>query len=406
MSKTLIRVLTAAISTVFAAVIGYLAYIAVDVNKSTIQTVNMKPVTADVGFTADAMIFRREALVLKEPGQSCYLFAGTGEKIGGGEAFAVCFDDEKSFDDYIALTELKNRLQLFRSVQKTEAGSSSLRSLNSEICSLTRAMSSDSGQGGLYASGNAGTDLLLEKILARKLCLGDSLSVSLTADGLEAEIELIERSISGETYLYAENSGYFSKLADGWEQQITPDKLFRFSFEDYRTAVSLGALPVDTDRVVGKMLYGYTWYLSFCTDREHADAVTVGDEFDVIIHGGKYELEVSSKTLSIDGSEALIIMRCDLPLTDISISREQRVTVICESYEGFKVPSEAIRVENGVTGVYVLEGTQAVYKPLEIIYSGEEYYLAKASTDDRSKLFLNDAVIIGGKDLYDGKVVY
>jgi hypothetical protein len=116
-------------------------------------------------------------------------------------------------------------------------------------------------------------------------------------------------------------------------------------------------------------------------------------------------MTAARRVYAADGQRALILLSCDIPLADVSVARDQRASVVTASYEGFRVPAEGLRVEDGVSGVYVLEGVRAVFKPVEILLNGEGYYLVRASDSDRGALFTNDEVIVSGTDLADGKVV-
>ncbi len=403
MSKTIIRFLVAVISTVVAFALGYMAFLAVDANRSAVQTVNVRMVTADIGYSVDTMLFWDEALVLKDRGQSCRILVENGEKVGGGEEFAVYFTNANDMQKFIRLEDVKNTLELLREAKATKTDSETLKSVNSQIFDVLGDFSSLSGQGGFISVGVE--DEIAKAIISRELCLGNEERVDAVYESLEEEISKGEQSDFGKKYIKAERSGYFSSIADGWEQVISLEKFLDSDFEDYVAAMKVGPLSIDTDRVVGKMVYGYTWYLCAVMDAESAGYVNLNRDIDIVVAGEERTVEVIEKNFSADGSQVLIKMECNVPLPDISVERQQRITVISDRYEGFRVPSAGMRVEDGVTGVYVLEGSQAVFKPVEIIYTAEDYYLVKGSDTDRDELFTNDAVIIGGKGLYDGKVI-
>ena len=61
---------------------------------------------------------------------------------------------------------------------------------------------------------------------------------------------------------------------------------------------------------------------------------------------------------------------------------------------------------NGATGVYVMQGSTVKFKPVNILYTGDNYVICeKNETGDTGKLRLYDEVIEKGKDLYDGKFI-
>ena len=98
-------------------------------------------------------------------------------------------------------------------------------------------------------------------------------------------------------------------------------------------------------------------------------------------------------------------MKSNVALSDMTASRRQSCKLILSTYEGFKIPIEALRVVDGQAGVFVLEGAEAKFKPAEILYKSANFYVVKANTEDKDALFLYDKVIINSKNLYDGKVV-
>ena len=112
--------------------------------------------------------------------------------------------------------------------------------------------------------------------------------------------------------------------------------------------------------------------------------------------------------------------RCVLVLTGsrylsyVTLLREQNAELILASYEGLRIPKNALRVdENGTTGVYCLVGLTAYFKPVSVLYQGEDFCLVEpgeisAATDSQVLLYTlraEDEVIISANDLYNGKVI-
>ena len=65
-----------------------------------------------------------------------------------------------------------------------------------------------------------------------------------------------------------------------------------------------------------------------------------------------------------------------------------------------------------MTGVYCLVGMQASFKPVDIVYQGNGYYLVEPSkkADDTentssTRLRVGDSVLITAEELYHGKVI-
>ena len=82
------------------------------------------------------------------------------------------------------------------------------------------------------------------------------------------------------------------------------------------------------------------------------------------------------------------------------------MTIVTEEYEGIRVSNRAVHYSNGVSGVYVVQGSLVKFKPIEIVYRSENFTLCKKAEDGNNKtLVLYDEVIEKGKNLYDGKFI-
>ena len=95
----------------------------------------------------------------------------------------------------------------------------------------------------------------------------------------------------------------------------------------------------------------------------------------------------------------------DSPAPAKTLLRQQSAEIVFTSYSGLRVPKSAVRVENGQTGVYILEGTLAKWKPITILHDTGESYVVTLDTSSTNNLWPGDELIINAKNLYDGKVV-
>ena len=93
-------------------------------------------------------------------------------------------------------------------------------------------------------------------------------------------------------------------------------------------------------------------------------------------------------------------------MQNVTMLRQQSADVVFASYSGLRVPKDAVRVnENGKIGVYILEGAVARWKPINILHDNGESYVAALDKSSTNNLWPGDEIIVGAKDLYNGKVV-
>lgn len=108
----------------------------------------------------------------------------------------------------------------------------------------------------------------------------------------------------------------------------------------------------------------------------------------------------------------------------LTLLRRQSAEIILSTTEGTRVPRSALRIttqtvtekdaetdeevtkEIKVTGVYCVNGAKALFKPVDVLYTGDEYAVVRpAGSTEKVKLRSGDTVIAVARDLYDGKVV-
>lgn len=100
------------------------------------------------------------------------------------------------------------------------------------------------------------------------------------------------------------------------------------------------------------------------------------------------------------------MLSCNQYIQNVTLLRQQSADVVFNSYQGLRVPKDAVRVEDGgQTGVYVLEGATARWKPITILHDNGESYVVELDKTSTANLWPGDEVIIHAKNLYDGKVV-
>ena len=108
-------------------------------------------------------------------------------------------------------------------------------------------------------------------------------------------------------------------------------------------------------------------------------------------------------------SDALAARDAASALAELAALRQQSVDIIFTTYSGLRVSSDALRYEQNVPGVYVLDKTTIRFKPVEIIKDNGNFLLCepRTGTDDSHTLSRLDLVIIesGGIELKDGALL-
>ena len=222
-------------------------------------------------------------------------------------------------------------------------------------------------------------------------------------------------------------SGLFSGVVDGYESVLTPDTLSAL------TPAALDALTPQDTAGIGKLILGDSWYYAGTVTAGEAETLRsrnahlrTGETF--LLRFAKNidrDLEVTLVSLSEpENGRCVAVFRGDAYLQELTLLRRQSAEIILDATDGIRVPRAALRVvsqtvtqqdaetgaeapqETSVTGVYCVSGAKARFKPVEVLYAGEEYAVVRPTADgEKLKLRPGDEVIVTAKNLYDGKVV-
>ena len=177
------------------------------------------------------------------------------------------------------------------------------------------------------------------------------------------------------------------------------------------------------------LVLGDTWY--YVTALEESEAQTLQESGRLKLRFAKgvgRDLSVKLTHISeAEGGRVVAVFQGDTYLSELTLLRQQSAEVIRQTTTGIRVPKEALRVrertvtdEDGnesvvsETGVYCMVGMKARFKPVDVLYSGDDFALVRSTLDtaeevsktqEQIRLRAGDEVIITAYDLYDGKVI-
>jgi len=222
---------------------------------------------------------------------------------------------------------------------------------------------------------------------------------------LEAEIAQLKAKITEPQDLTISESGYFVSIADGYEDILRYADAPELTREQIEGVIKNPLLPVSPD-VVGKIVDSYKWRMAAVLDVDKARTVYEGKKVDLIIGSSKSRIEAKVELIrNLKDGTALYIFGCDLLTDEYVGKRIASVRMLLDDYSGIRISQSAIRFnEQGERGVFILSGSVIKFKKINLIHTEEDFAIAE-NTDEAGYLKLFDSVIVGGKDLYDGKIV-
>jgi len=356
-------------------------------------------------------ILRNERLVDSDIEGIVYTNADEGQRIKKGQLLATVYasSGEKNIKERIL--EIDKSIDVLSSSQiDTSYLTSDIGRLDGDIYELLTKNRLSVEKNTLDTATKNRTDLLVS-LNKRQIITKQVKTFEPLITALKNEKAQLEASLTGELgKITSPASGYFSVDIDGWEELFTIEALSSMTVDSFNDLIK-NTITKD-DAAIGKICLDYYWYTLCPIDKNLAVDYTVGKT---------YKLEYPSKTNRVfeaklekmitqtDKDEVILVFSSNTIDEGFRYTRKQSVRIIKDSLDGLRINKEALRITNGTQGVYTISGNTVRFKKVEIIYTSDDYYLVKQlkSTDKdyASSLMLYDNVIIGGKDLYDGKII-
>ena len=356
-------------------------------------------------------ILRSEKIITNEIPGIVYTSLEEGARVKKGELVARVYADSAEKNIQERILEIDNRLEILNDSQiDTSYITSDVSNLDNTIYSLLTRIRSDVETNSLGSAVKHKNELLTS-LNKRQIIIKAVDDFSDEIERLRSEKSYLESSLTGELgRVFTPYSGYYSLFLDSWEQIMTPSLLDTLTVDGF--AALLNSEPKIDPDAVGKVFTDYVWYTLCPVDKSVSVDYTVGNYYSI-----EYYL-TSSHTFSVrlekiisqtDSDNVILVFSSNEIPDGFRYTRKQSVRIIKKRFEGLRVNKEAMRMVDGVQGVYVVLGNTVRFRKTQIIYTSDDYYLVRQSksTDEdySSSLMLYDKVITGGKNLYDGKII-
>ena len=375
-------------------------YIAIPVVRQVTGRYETEPVTyitvTESGNTSGVIVRAEKLLSTDMPYVS--LLAENGEEVAANSAVAVAVQNQSSLDVAHRANEVETEINYLRSLlSRLSTASDNAEqetALRSAVYRLSEAsMREDAGE---LDSAVATLSTLLRGSAAQ--------NSEEELNALIRETEDLRGQLSERDYLYAPAAGVFSAETDGFEG-LTPAVLDGITPEGVENLRAQGSDVADN--VIGKVVTNHAWYYAAVMAEKDSDRLRVGDVTSLDFgYRSSRTVRASVRSISPTDREGLVavVFRCSSALAETLSLRLAEAEVVFRSYSGLRVPKKAVHVEDGKTVVYTVSAGQMERKSVDILYTGEDFYLVEAGSEG-SSLRAGNELIISGKNLKDGNVV-
>lgn len=413
-------------------IISYIVYLFANSNfAKSVETEEAVSNTVSDVIHSDAFIVRDETYVTNnEIGVLSYTVSD-GDNVSGGQNIADIYNNET---DAVSMQQIKKINKQIKSLRTLSSSyykdSVGLDTINTQINNDIFSIIGNVNSGKLDDASDLCNSLLLT-ICERQLTTGSVKNFSAKINELKRKRTKLEANCSSKLgSVSADKAGYFISRTDGYEKTVNYQNIEKLSPKKLK---KLKKKKIDSN-VIGKICTNPVWYIACEVSAD--DTVTLAkllnSEATIYVSMPSVTTEKIPTTIHCINQrskkdKAVLVLACDYMNSFLADARKENIDITTVSYTGLKVSKRAIhedyvyrdsKDENGkaikekkkVQGVYVLHGSELIFKEISISYSSRDYVLCNP-TPAEDVLFsgetveLYDQVVIKGDNLYDGKVI-
>lgn len=385
----------------------YVVYHIAQSLRRDVELFAVRPDTAEDVQTFTGYLFRDETvLTCNASGIVNYRYSN-GEKVASGSIVADVYAFGKE-DTTEQIANLQNQISVLK--RSSSISGTTVEQVQKQIDTLSARISELNASGNLSAASTLANELLAAMAKKDLLASGRSDYENEIA-ALEAQKNALAASLGApNASVSVSSSGYFYSGTDGYEGAFTLAAAQTITLESFDRLTSMS--PSIASNAIGTLMTDFHWYYVCKTSAADAEGFTAGDTYDCRFPDNSYtetiRMELVSKQTDESGYALLTFSSSSLP-SSFDMTRCQRMEAVRTTYSGYRIPADEVRVIDGATFVYIFDEGSARLREVDIIWEENGYYLVSDSYESPSEnpvLALNDLIIVGEKDLYDGKIIH
>lgn len=360
------------------------------------------------GVNSVGTFIRNEQVIVSDQEGTTHFLVASGEKIAKDGVIANIYASDSASAAASRISEIDNQLELIKKIEGyNDLTAVDVNTINARISNYLNAFVLSTGDGRYNDVGENMSDLLT-MMTRKQVATGEQSDFSSLKQTLSAEkTELTSQMGTPKGQIKSHAAGYFVSNVDGYESVLLTEDISSYTpnkLDDVKAEQTKG-------NVIGKIVYDYEWYLAVPVSLNDSMHFKIGESVKIKSDASSSpELKgtVSAINLASSGDDAVVVFKCNEMNSELASLRTAAVTVVKKEHSGIKLSNKALRVKDGVTGVYVVSGMEAKFVKVEILFTNESqgYAICEYNTSDSSKLRLYDKIIVKGKNLYDGKIIY
>ena len=377
--------------------------------------------------SADAVIIREETIVNNNVADGVeYYIVNDGDKVAVGSTVAKVFADETDALFYNKTQEIDEKIAVLESLNTPYDNVSTDSAVDAQIylniCSLLDAVNDCN-----FKDRDTAAESLVYSINQRQRIVGTVSDFNPQIQALQQEKAKYTEAGSGYiAEIKAPKAGYFVADVDGFENVFDYDNVKDITVDDFaKTYVPENI----SDTAIGKIVSGLDWFIVCKLSADDALSLSHSESYPEIIFNSATDEPVPVDLVALNQpskqSDAVAVFKCNYMNSTLSSLRHESIQIIINSFEGVRLSKDALHddyvqvVDNEgeetgetarVQGVYILHGSELMFREVSVIYAGSDFVIVDINPDSAilksgKTIIINDEVVIEGDDLYDGKII-
>lgn len=378
-------------------------------NNNALSTQIAGKATAYASVTTQG-VFIREEKPLGAAGGVVVQNIEDGGKVGKNDEVAQVFSNASAAQNYTKILQLQEKMDYYNDLQSQTLGEAAdVESMNKSILATVGQMARLGNEGDLDRLSDLDMQLN-DELTRRHLLTGQTIDFAPIITDLQNQINALQSAGAAPSNVVTTDvSGNFALGTDGYEAYFDYSRVGDYTIDEVKTFVAETKEKKSADNM-GKIITNFDWYIACVVDSGAVSSIKKGSAVTVCVKANEsliLKATVYAKNMdTAQSGECALILKCNEMNENISSLRNEEIEIRLQTYNGLRVDSRAIRTLEGETGVYALISNKVVFRKIEVLYSGDGYVIAALDNSVKDNIQLYDAVIVEGRDLYDGKFIH
>ena len=371
-----------------------------------VKTVSAIYISAEDSIEVTGFVVREEKTLDAVTSGTIEMQVGEGERAAKGDAVALVYASETDQEKAHQKKELAARITRLETLMNQGNEVVDLATVDTAIVRMGEQLL-DHYETGEFSHIPSVISQIKDKTMSREYIYRDRAELSNAVNDLKKEQQALGKATVRDA-VYASSPGYYSSQSDGYETVLACSRVSELTPQKYRELAKTEAVDAQNDGTLGKIITQFYWDFVVLVDQASADRMQLSKS--VTLHFDSPQYPSVPATVywksEADGGEVTVALRVQEHIADFTTARRLRAGIVIQTYEGLKVPREAMRVnDEGEQGVYCLIDSQVKFKPVEPVFEKDSYYIVKYDSADTKSLLLYDEIVVSAKELEDRKMV-